>query len=51
MPFDRPNIVLISIDSLRYDPLDCYGHPKPTFPLDEADGSEENARELRDAGR
>jgi arylsulfatase A-like enzyme len=28
----RPNIVLVSIDSLRQDHLGCYGYPKPTTP-------------------
>lgn len=28
----RPNIVLVSIDSLRPDHLGCYGHPRPTSP-------------------
>ena len=28
----RPNLVLISIDSLRPDHLGCYGHPRPTSP-------------------
>jgi len=27
-----PNIILISIDSLRADHLGCYGYPKPTSP-------------------
>jgi len=29
---DRPNIVLISVDSLRADHLGCYGYPRPTSP-------------------
>jgi arylsulfatase len=29
----RPNILLISIDSLRADHLGCYGYPKPTTPF------------------
>lgn len=29
---DRPNVVLISIDSLRADHLGCYGYPRPTSP-------------------
>jgi arylsulfatase A-like enzyme len=29
----RPNILLISIDSLRADHLGCYGYPKPTSPF------------------
>ena len=28
----RPDIVLVSIDSLRPDHLGCYGYPKPTSP-------------------
>lgn len=28
----RPDILLISIDSLRHDHLGCYGYPKPTSP-------------------
>jgi arylsulfatase A-like enzyme len=28
----RPNVVLISIDSLRADHLSCYGHSRPTSP-------------------
>lgn len=28
----RPDVVLISIDSLRHDHLGCYGYPKPTSP-------------------
>jgi len=31
-PGDRPNVILISIDSLRADHLGCYGYPKPTSP-------------------
>ena len=31
-PGTNPNIVLISIDSLRADHLGCYGYPKPTTP-------------------
>lgn len=29
---ERPNILLISIDSLRADHLGCYGYPRPTSP-------------------
>jgi len=29
---DAPDVVLISIDSLRPDHLGCYGYPKPTSP-------------------
>jgi arylsulfatase A-like enzyme len=29
---ERPNIVLIIIDTLRADKLGCYGHPLPTSP-------------------
>ena len=29
---DRPNVVLISIDTLRPDRLGCYGHERPTSP-------------------
>jgi arylsulfatase A-like enzyme len=28
----RPNVLLISIDTLRADRLGCYGYPKPTTP-------------------
>ncbi len=28
----RPNIILISIDTLRSDRLGCYGHSRPTSP-------------------
>jgi len=28
----RPNIILISIDTLRADHLSCYGYPRPTSP-------------------
>jgi len=28
----RPNVVLISIDTLRADHLSCYGYPRPTTP-------------------
>jgi len=31
-PPGRPNILLISIDTLRSDHLSCYGHPQPTSP-------------------
>lgn len=31
-----PNIVLVSIDSLRYDHLGCYGYSKPTSPTIDA---------------
>ncbi len=31
-----PNIVLVSIDSLRYDHLGCYGYSKPTSPAIDA---------------
>jgi arylsulfatase A-like enzyme len=33
---ERPNIVLVSIDSLRHDHLGCYGYPKPTSPAIDA---------------
>lgn len=33
MPKPRPNILLISIDSLRADHLSCYGYPKKTSPF------------------
>lgn len=29
---DRPDIILVSIDSLRFDHLGCYGYKKPTSP-------------------
>jgi len=29
---DRPNLVLVSIDTLRADRLGCYGHDRPTSP-------------------
>jgi len=29
---DRPNVILISIDSLRADHLGCYGYARPTSP-------------------
>lgn len=29
----QPNIVLISIDTLRADHLGCYGYPRPTSPI------------------
>lgn len=28
----RPNVILITIDTLRADYLSCYGHPRPTSP-------------------
>jgi len=31
-PADRPNVVLISIDTLRPDHLGCYGYARPTSP-------------------
>jgi len=31
-PPGRPNLVLISLDTLRPDFLGCYGHPRPTSP-------------------
>lgn len=31
-PIDRPNIVFITIDTLRADHLSCYGHERPTSP-------------------
>jgi arylsulfatase A-like enzyme len=35
-PERRPNVVLVSIDSLRPDRLGCYGHRKPTSPAIDA---------------
>ena len=32
MQIDRPNIILIAIDTLRADHLGCYGYPKRTSP-------------------
>jgi arylsulfatase A-like enzyme len=32
----RPNVILISIDTLRPDFLGCYGHPRPTSPTIDA---------------
>jgi arylsulfatase A-like enzyme len=29
---DRPNIILIVVDTLRADHLSCYGYPRPTSP-------------------
>ena len=29
---DRPNILLIAVDSLRADHLSCYGYPRLTSP-------------------
>ena len=29
----RPNVILISVDTLRADHLGCYGYPKPTSPF------------------
>jgi arylsulfatase A-like enzyme len=35
-PFSRPNIILVSLDTLRADHLGLYGYPRPTSPfLDE----------------
>jgi arylsulfatase A-like enzyme len=35
-PSRRPNVLLISLDTLRADRLGCYGYPRPTSPfLDE----------------
>jgi arylsulfatase A-like enzyme len=31
-PAARPNLILISIDTLRADHLGCYGYPRPTSP-------------------
>ncbi len=31
-PPGAPNVVLVSIDSLRHDHLSCYGYPRPTSP-------------------
>jgi len=28
----RPNIILVTVDSLRADHLGCYGYSKPTSP-------------------
>jgi arylsulfatase A-like enzyme len=33
---ERPDIVLVSIDSLRHDHLGCYGYPKDTSPTIDA---------------
>ncbi len=35
-PAQRPNVVLISIDSLRADHLSCYGYAQPTSPAIDA---------------
>jgi arylsulfatase A-like enzyme len=35
-PGSRPNIVLVSIDSLRADHVGCYGYPQPTSPTIDA---------------
>ncbi len=32
LPTDRPNIVLIAIDTVRADHLGCYGYERPTSP-------------------
>jgi arylsulfatase A-like enzyme len=32
----RPNVILISVDTLRPDFLGCYGHPRPTSPAIDA---------------
>lgn len=32
----RPNLILVSIDTLRADRLGCYGHPRPTSPAIDA---------------
>src|SRR5579884_2355573 len=29
---DKPNIILLTVDSLRADHLSCYGYPRPTSP-------------------
>ena len=31
-PAQRPDVILVSIDSLRFDHLGCYGYAKPTSP-------------------
>ena len=36
LPPDCPNVLLISIDSLRPDHLGCYGYERDTMPLLEA---------------
>ncbi|MCZ6785163.1 MAG: sulfatase [Proteobacteria bacterium] len=33
LPFETPDIILVSIDSLRADHLGSYGYPKPTSPF------------------
>lgn len=33
VPLNRPNILLISIDTLRADHLGCYGYERPTSPF------------------
>ena len=30
---ERPNVILISLDTLRADHLGCYGYPRPTSPF------------------
>jgi len=37
---DRPNLILISIDTLRADHLGCYNYPRPTSPTIDALASE-----------
>src|SRR5262249_47536289 len=32
MPMNRPNIILLTIDALRADVLNCYGYAKPLTP-------------------
>jgi arylsulfatase A-like enzyme len=31
-PLNKPNVLLVSIDTLRADGLSCYGNPRPTSP-------------------
>ena len=31
--YEAPNVVLITVDTLRADHLSCYGYPKPTSPF------------------
>jgi arylsulfatase A-like enzyme len=37
---ERPNVLLISIDTLRADRLGCYGYPRPTSPAIDAMAAE-----------